>query len=168
MTAKKSPPARAGDSVPPATSEDDDRIPWWVRDTEQQLRSIKDGILISAEPGYMPIDSAPAANSEPSTELSTSTSTTTSRPSGKRRGGSKKQWHKPTNAKELAAQINQVATMVLNGEIDLEVVKPYSTLIRGEVQVLSVQVTQARFARTVPELDLDLEVFDGDEEEPAS
>ena len=58
--------------------------------------------------------------------------------------------------------------MLLNGEVDVEIVRPYSTLIRGEVQTLSVQVTQARFARSVPDLTLDPNVFDefdaGDED----
>lgn len=50
--------------------------------------------------------------------------------------------------------------MVLNDEIDLDKARVYGGLARGTVQALSVSVSQSRFARSVPVLDLDGDVFD--------
>jgi hypothetical protein len=52
--------------------------------------------------------------------------------------------------------------MVLNGEIDIETAKTYGALARAAVQAMSVQVTQARFARAVPDLTFDDDLFDID------
>lgn len=60
----------------------------------------------------------------------------------------------------FAAQANRVATMVLNGEIDLEVARTYSSMARTVAQAMSTEVSRARFVRTQPTLDLTDEVFD--------
>jgi hypothetical protein len=119
-------------------------------------------IPISAGPGFTHTGSEPAANLEPSTEPPTSTSTTTSSSSGERTANSKRHWRKPTDARRFASQMRAVATMVLNGEIDIETAKTYGALARAAVQAMSVQVTQARFARAVPDLTFDDDLFDID------
>lgn len=150
------------DKNSPSSNASDEKTPWWVRDTEQQLVPIRDAIRISAEPGYIAGDSARAANLEASMEPSTSTSTTTSKTSGERTGNSNKHWRNPSGAKTLASQMRAVATLVLNGEIDLDTARVYAAISRATVQALSVHVTQSRFSKQVPDLNFEDDLFDLD------
>lgn len=85
---------------------------------------------------------------------STSSSRKTSKTSGARTSSSSKHWRQPTDARELAAQTNMVATMLLNNEIDVDTARTYAALSRVIAQVLSVTVTRARFVKTEPDLSL--------------
>lgn len=53
--------------------------------------------------------------------------------------GSKKHWRTPKNLRELATQINQVATLVLNDQIDLEHARAFGALTRNVAQLLSTE-----------------------------
>lgn len=86
---------------------------------------------------------------------STSTSRQTSSSSGEPSSGSKSAWHKPRTVREFAAQANQVATMILNGQIDMDVAKGYATLARVVAQSASIEVTRARFLKREPDLSLE-------------
>lgn len=96
-----------------------------------------------------------------STELSTSIPPTNSPFSDEPLRGSNKRWRRQSSAKGLAAQMNAVGTMVLNGDLSIDVARVYAALARSTVQALSVQVTKSRFAREIPDIDLeDEELFD--------
>jgi hypothetical protein len=61
----------------------------------------------------------------------------------------------------FAAQANAVATMVLNGEMDLESARVYSAVARTVAQSMSTEVTRSRFLQTEPDLDIPTdEVFE--------
>jgi hypothetical protein len=60
----------------------------------------------------------------------------------------------------LAAQANDVATRVLNGDIDLETAKLYATTARVAVSAMNIEVQRARIARTSPHLLLDNPIID--------
>jgi hypothetical protein len=55
----------------------------------------------------------------------------------------------------LAAQANEIATRVLNGEIDVETAKLYASTARVAVSAMNIEVQRARAARTPPNLLLD-------------
>jgi hypothetical protein len=59
-------------------------------------------------------------------------------------------WGTPRSVQELAGQANQVATLMLNGEIDMELARSYGSLVRGIAQMMSIEVTRARFVKTEP------------------
>jgi hypothetical protein len=81
--------------------------------------------------------------------------TPTSAPSELPTNGSSKHWRKPRDAKGFAAQANEVATMILNGEIDLDVARVYSGVSRTMAQVLSAEVYRARYLQQEPNLSLE-------------
>jgi putative effector of murein hydrolase len=66
----------------------------------------------------------------------------------------KKHWSKPNSIKELASQVNIVATMVLNKELDIETARSYSGLVRTIAQAASMEVARGRLSKTVPDLTL--------------
>lgn len=68
---------------------------------------------------------------------------------------SNESWRTPGSVREFAAQANRVATMVLNGEIDKETARTYSTLARVVAQAASIEVTRARFLKEAPDLSLE-------------
>jgi len=68
---------------------------------------------------------------------------------------SNKHWPTPRNVRELAGQANAVATLILNGKIDIEVARSYGALVRGIAQMMSIEVTRARFVRAEPILELE-------------
>lgn len=70
---------------------------------------------------------------------------------------SKKHWRTPSNAREWAAQLNLIATAVLNGTIDLEEAKLVSSLSRSAAQLLTAEVQKARFLQIEPDLSLEFE-----------
>lgn len=57
---------------------------------------------------------------------------------------SKPLWQKPSDVLQLAKQTNDVATKLLNGEIDIETARGYSAIIRSTAQFLSIEVAKAR------------------------
>lgn len=65
---------------------------------------------------------------------------------------STKPWPTPKNVRGFASQVNQVATMVLNGEIDLNNARLYSGLVRTVAQAMSTEVSRARFLSQIPDL----------------
>jgi hypothetical protein len=79
----------------------------------------------------------------------------TSNPSEPPSTPSMRQWRKPKDAAAFAAQANRVATMILNGEIDLDTARTYSGVARTMAQVLSAEVYRARFLQQAPDLNLD-------------
>lgn len=70
---------------------------------------------------------------------------------------SNESWRTPNSVRDFAAQANRVATMVLNGEIDKETARTYSTLARVVAQAASIEVTRARFLKEAPDLSLEEE-----------
>jgi hypothetical protein len=89
-------------------------------------------------------------------------STQTSKNSDAPTSGSNKRWRAPRTVKEFAAQVNQVATMVLNQEIDEDVAKLYASNARVVAQAISSEVTRARFVREEPNLSLEADTFEDD------
>jgi hypothetical protein len=69
--------------------------------------------------------------------------------------GSRTRWSRPSSAALLAAQANDVATRVLNGEIDLDVAARYASTARVAVSAMNIEVQRARAARQSPNLLLD-------------
>ena len=67
--------------------------------------------------------------------------------------GSKRHWREPRTVKELSSQINAVASLVLNGEIDLRTAQAYSGLVRTLAATVSAEVSRARFVRSAPNLE---------------
>lgn len=53
-----------------------------------------------------------------------------------------------------------VATMVLNGTMDLEGARVYSSVARTVAQAMSTEVSRSRFVQAEPSLDLPQDVFD--------
>ena len=70
--------------------------------------------------------------------------------------GRRQRWGTPETVHQLAGQANLVATMMLNGEIDLELARSYGALIRGIAQMMSIEVTRARFLKTEPILTFEI------------
>ena len=91
-------------------------------------------------------------------ELTDSESATGSQTSLNSDGPSKsstRHWRQPKNAKDWAAQINAIATAVLNHEIDLEEARLVSALSRSAAQLLTAEVQRARFLQIEPDLNLE-------------
>jgi hypothetical protein len=78
-----------------------------------------------------------------------------SRSSGAQSRPSSAHWSQPGTVKQFAGQVNKIATMVLNGEIDLDHARVYAGLARTVAQSISLEVTRARFLQTVPDLQLE-------------
>lgn len=104
------------------------------------------GILIESSDTTSNTDSAPGTTSP-------ERSSTSAEPSSDLR----KLWLPPRNVRELASQVNLVATMVLNGDIPLKRARIYSALTRVASQAISAEVSKARFAKTLPELSFEEE-----------
>lgn len=75
---------------------------------------------------------------------------------------STKHWRTPVNVREFASQANEVASMVLNGEMDVNVARIYSGLARTVAQAMSTEVSRARFLSQLPDLSF-METNDADE-----
>jgi hypothetical protein len=84
----------------------------------------------------------------------------TSRPSGPPSAGLTRRWRSPRTAMEFAAQANAVATLLLNGEMDIETARTYSAVARTVAQAMSTEVSRARFVQSEPALELDPNVFE--------
>lgn len=98
-----------------------------------------------------------------SEESLTSALSLTSKNSGEPTSGLSKRWLLPQTTRDFVAQSNAVMTGVLNGEIDIDRARVYGSVARVMAQVISVEVSRARFLREVPDLTLDGAVFDEDE-----
>lgn len=85
-----------------------------------------------------------------------------SRPSEQPSARSTRRWRSPRNAMEFAAQANAVATLLLNGEIDVETTRAYSAVARTVAQAMSTEVSRARFVAIEPTLSLSDDVFEHD------
>jgi hypothetical protein len=79
----------------------------------------------------------------------------TSKPSEPPSTPSTRRWRRPKDAAAFAAQANSVATMILNGELDLDTARTYSGVARTMAQVLSAEVYRARFLQQAPDLSLE-------------
>lgn len=90
-------------------------------------------------------------------------STPTSANSSEQSSASKRQFRRPRNVKEFAAQANAVATMILNGKIDLDTARAYSAIARTVAQAVTAETARARFLRSQPDLTLETDVFDDDD-----
>lgn len=67
------------------------------------------------------------------------------------------EWRRPRDMHDLAAQANRVATMVLNGTIDLGKANTYAALNRVVVEAMSLEASRNQFLRRSPNLSLDSE-----------
>lgn len=76
----------------------------------------------------------------------------TSKPSELPSAVSKKLWRTPRTVREFASQANQVATMVLNGDLDINTARIYSGIARTVAQAMSTEVSRARFLSELPNL----------------
>lgn len=61
---------------------------------------------------------------------------------------------------EFASQANKVATMILNGEIDVDTGRLYSSIARTVAQALSTEVSRARYLQNEPNLTFPEEIDD--------
>lgn len=73
-------------------------------------------------------------------------------PSGEPSVASTRPYRLPANVREFAAQANMVATDILNGKIDLETARAYSSVARTVAQAITAETTHARFLKTAPDL----------------
>lgn len=63
----------------------------------------------------------------------------------------------PKNVRAFASQVNDVASRVLNGEMELEAARVYSGLARTVAQAMSTEVSRARFLSQAPDLTFEKE-----------
>lgn len=73
----------------------------------------------------------------------------------------KKRWRTPKNVRELATQINQVATLVLNDQIDLEHARAFGALTRNVAQLISTEFQRARSKQQVVDTNFCEDYLDG-------
>lgn len=81
-------------------------------------------------------------------------STQTSKPSERQPNDSNKRWSKPGNARALASQANEVATMLLNEEIPIEQARTFAALARVISQLTTAEVMRSRYLKQQPNLKL--------------
>lgn len=121
--------------------------------TGQQSRRISEAIRNAGGPTFTPTKTEPGSGS-------TQTSRQLSGPSKP----SSKPWRAPRNVREFAAQASLVGTKILNGEIDLETARAYSSVARTVAQSVSSETVRARMLKQAPDLDFDnVEGDDGEE-----
>ena len=73
---------------------------------------------------------------------------------------SNRHWQTPKNVKGLASQANKVATMVLNGELNIDTARTYSAIIRTVAQAVTNETNKARFLRAQPDLEFENDLFE--------
>lgn len=66
----------------------------------------------------------------------------------------RRHWSRPRDVRAFATQANAVATMVLNGEIDLETARIYASTGRLVVQSMSIEARRARAGNEAPNTEL--------------
>lgn len=95
---------------------------------------------------------------------SESSSTPTSKNSAPPSSGSKRAWKRPSNVREFAAQTNMICTMFLNGEVDFNMATGYARLARTYAQLMGIEATKARLAKSALTLEMpDYEFIEEDE-----
>lgn len=82
------------------------------------------------------------------------TGTPNSETSSERSRLSTRHWDEPDGPMSFAAQANQVATAILNGEIEIEVARTYASVARTVAQAMNTEVNRARLYETIPDLEL--------------
>ena len=135
-------------SVPGATSVDTAPRPKGSAGTTMPSSGTTGGTSPSAASGSTATSNASASGSQ--------TSKTSDAPSS----GSTRRWRQPRNVREFAAQANAVATMVLNGTMDLDAARTYSSVARTVAQAMSTEVSRSRFLQSEPSLDIPEDVFE--------
>ena len=138
----------AATSAPAATSADIEAPREAVVGTTMPSSGTTPGTPINTSNGPADGSAGPASGSP------------TSKPSAKPSGGSTRRWRSPRTAMEFAAQANAVATLLLNGEIELELARTYSAVARTVAQAMSTEVSRARFIQSEPSLALEQGVFE--------
>ena len=106
-------------------------------DIRRRQCATTESINASGEKGHISMSQSKSKNSEKQSKIS------------------KKCWREPKNIRQFASQTNSVATMVLNGEIDMDVARAYATLARVVAQSVSIEVSRSRFLKEAPDLSLD-------------
>lgn len=137
------PPVQGGSSVPAATSDD--------------TGELNKGVVVTTTPSSATTPDTPRST-ESGADAGSSVEASGS-PTSKPFAPPSTHWTKPRTVKGFAAQVNDVATRLLNGEIDLETARAYGQLARTVAQATSIEVTRARFLQQEPSMSLD----DGDE-----
>lgn len=89
-------------------------------------------------------------------ENSTPTLSASTKPSP----NSSRRWRKPMTIKDFVGQINQVSTMILNNEIDIDVANSYCRLSRSFAQLITTETVKARFLKRQPDTTLADDVFE--------
>lgn len=120
--------------------------------TDAKSANTNETITTSGSDGPVPGDSAPGATCPPNCG-----------PSAAPSSGSKRRWRKPRTVKEVTAQATTVATMLLNGEIDLETARAYSGLARTMAQTVTAELMRARFLQRQPDLTVEGAVFEDED-----
>jgi hypothetical protein len=67
-------------------------------------------------------------------------------------------YERPTGVRQLAAQVISVATAVINGDVqgeDLDRARLFSNLTRTAAQLISTDVSRARFHQQPPDLTIE-------------
>lgn len=144
-------PESADDSVPAATGSATDR-----------RRKATDATTTRSS-GTTPATPPSTGSGATDTKSGSVSASPTSRTSDAPSSGSTRRWRQPRNVREFAAQANAVATMVLNGTMDLESARTYSSVARTVAQAMSTEVSRARFVAIEPSLDLPNDVFELEE-----
>ena len=88
----------------------------------------------------------------------------TSKPSGVPSSASTRRWRQPKNVRDFAGQVNAVATMVLNGTMNVDTARTYSSVARTVAQAMSIEVTKARFLKAEPDLAFPDDVFEDEDD----
>jgi hypothetical protein len=103
----------------------------------------------SAATGSTPGAGEPAERRQPTSSTSDAPSPTLRR-----------RWREPSTLKEFASQARSVATMLLNGEIDLDTARSYSGIARTIAQAAAQETMKARLLQAEPDLTFEDEVYD--------
>ncbi len=83
----------------------------------------------------------------------------TSNPLGEQSKPLKRSWKTPKNIKEFASQCNQVTTMILNEEMDLDRARTFSAVARTVAQAMTSETNKARFLKVLPDLEFEEDLF---------
>jgi len=134
-----------GSGVPPATESGSERSLSTEERIDAWLPHISEQTPTSDASGSSTIASESAGTSP------------TSPNSGGRSRTLNRRWRTPRDAREWAAQLNSIATGVLNGTIDLEEAKVVSSISRSAAQLLTAEVQRARFLQIEPDLSLEFD-----------
>ena len=82
-----------------------------------------------------------------------------STPSARASNSSMPSWKQPTTVHQLACQVSAAGTLLLNGKLNLEVARTYSSMMRATAQLVHSEIHRARMAENPPDLTLAEDVF---------